>query len=185
MPALPQKLYRVRQIFFVGAAPVYPGGTDVSTATDCTPNTIGRTPVGTFFAFGGLVAGLPQSSTASPNDLFYVVWHFRIDGKGGFDTTGPVRSTSTYVQTITGSTNPGLVPTHGAAKVTNLGTGTASTGPAPLAAFKITTPQGWTTSDAIQALGPNEVEGQKTEQVSSTPSVAAQPRTERLWGARC
>jgi hypothetical protein len=104
--------------------------------------TIGKTPVGTFFAFGGLVAGLPQSSTASPSDLFYVVWHFRIDGKGGFDTTGPVRSTSTYVQTITGSTNPGLVPTHGAAKVTNLSTGTASTGPSPLAAFKITTPQG-------------------------------------------
>jgi hypothetical protein len=35
-----------------------------------------------------------------------------------------------------------LVPTHGAAKVTNLSTGTASTGLAPLAAFKITTPQG-------------------------------------------
>jgi hypothetical protein len=129
-------------VFFVGAAPVYPGGTDVSTVTDCSPTTIGKTPVGTFFAFGGLVAGLPQSSTASPSDVFYVVWHFRIDGKGGFDTTGPVRSTSTYVQTITGSTNPGLVPTHGAAKVTNLSTGTASTGLLPLAAFKITTPQG-------------------------------------------
>jgi hypothetical protein len=131
-------------VFFVGAAPVYPGTTDVSTATDCTPNTLKATQVGTFFAFGGLVAGLPQSTTADANDLFFVIWHFRIDGKGAFDTTGPVRSSPTYPQTITGSTNPGLVPAHGKAKVTNLTTGTASTGAAPLAAFKITTPEGST-----------------------------------------
>ena len=128
--------------FFVAAAPVYPGSTDVSTATDCTPTGVGKAQVGTFFAFGGLVAGLPQSTTADANDLFFVIWHFRIDGKGAFDTTGPVRSSPTYHQTITGSTNPGLVPTHGKARVTNLTTGTASTGPAPLAAFKITTPEG-------------------------------------------
>ena len=79
-------------------------------------------------------------SAANPNDEFYVVWHFRINGGGAFDTTGPVRSTTTYSQTITGSTNTDLVPNHGAAKITNLATGTASTGPAPLAAFKITTP---------------------------------------------
>jgi hypothetical protein len=84
----------------------------------------GKTPVGTFFAFGGLVAGLPQSTTANPNDEFYVVWHFRINGGGAFDTTGPVRSTTTYSQTITGSTNTDLVPNHGAAKITNLATGT-------------------------------------------------------------
>jgi hypothetical protein len=47
--------------FFVGAAPVYPGGANVSTATDCTPATVGRAAVGTFFAFGGLVEGLPVS----------------------------------------------------------------------------------------------------------------------------
>ena len=128
--------------FFVGAAPVYPGGANVSTATDCTPATVGRAAVGTFFAFGGLVAGLPVSITANANDVFYVVWHFRINGKGAFDTTGIVRSSSTYSQTITGSTNPGLVPTHGFATITNLPTGTASTGTAPLAAFKITTPEG-------------------------------------------
>ena len=104
--------------------------------------TVGRAAVGTFFAFGGLVAGLPVSITANANDVFYVVWHFRINGKGAFDTTGIVRSSSTYSQTITGSTNPGLVPTHGIATITNLTTGTASTGPAPLAAFKITTPEG-------------------------------------------
>ena len=128
--------------FFVGAAPVYPGGANVSTATDCTPGTVGRAAVGTFFAFGGLVEGLPVSITANANDVFYVVWHFRINGKGAFDTSGVVRSSSTYSQTITGSTNPGLVPTHGFATITNLTTGTASAGPAPLAAFKITTPEG-------------------------------------------
>ena len=127
-------------VFFVAAAPIYPGGVNVSTATDCTPATIGRAQVGTFFAFGGLVAGLPQSTTPNPNDEFYVVWHFRITGTGAFDTTGPVRASTTYPQDITGSTNTSLVPNHGTAQITNLATGTASTGPAPLAAFKITTP---------------------------------------------
>ncbi|MGA8570686.1 MAG: hypothetical protein WB580_23070 [Candidatus Binataceae bacterium] len=78
--------------FFVGAAPVYPGGANVSSATDCTPATVGRAAVGTFFAFGGLVAGLPQSISPNANDVFYVVWHFRINGRGAFDTTGIVRS---------------------------------------------------------------------------------------------
>lgn len=131
--------------FFVGAAPVYPGGANVSSVTNCAQSGtggVGRSAVGTFFAFGGLVAGLPQSITPNANDVFYVVWHFRINGRGAFDTTGIVRSSSTYSQTITGSTNPGLVPTHGFATITNLTTGTASTGPAPLAAFKITTPEG-------------------------------------------
>jgi hypothetical protein len=129
--------------FFVGAAPVYPGGTDVSSVTNCATSgagSVGKAAVGTFFASGGLVEGLPQSIIPSPSDIFYVVWHFRINGKGSFDTTGIVRSTSSYNQTITGSTNPGLVPTHGTAIITNLATGTASTGPAPLAAFRITTP---------------------------------------------
>ncbi|MGA7763675.1 MAG: hypothetical protein WCA59_18160 [Candidatus Binataceae bacterium] len=125
--------------FFVGAAPIYPGGTDVSSATNCTSTTIDRTQVGTFFAFGGLVAGLPVSTTANPNDEFYVVWHFRINGKGAFDTTGPTRITRTYAQTITGSTNPGLVPTHGSAIVTNLSNGTTATTGIVLT-FKITTP---------------------------------------------
>ena len=127
--------------FFVGAAPVYPGGADVSGATDCTPTGVGKAQVGTFFAFGGLVGGLPQSTPPDPNDGFFVIWHFRIDGKGAFDTTGPTRTTPTYRQTITGSTNPGLVPTHGSARVTNLSNGTtASTG--IVLTFKITTPEG-------------------------------------------
>jgi len=126
--------------FFVGAGAVYGGGTDVSTATLCTPAGVNRpAAIGTFFAFGGLVAGLPQSITADASDLFYVVWHFRINGAGAFDTTGIVRATSTYLQTITGSTNPGLVPTHGKATVTNLTNGTSATTKV-LLTFRITTP---------------------------------------------
>jgi hypothetical protein len=126
--------------FFVGAGPVYGGGTDVSNATACTPAGVNRpAAIGTFYAFGGLVAGLPQSITADTNDQFYVVWHFRINGAGAFDTTGIVRATSTYPQTITGSTNPGLVPTHGKATVTNLTNGTTATTKVVLT-FRITTP---------------------------------------------
>jgi hypothetical protein len=75
------------------------------------------------------------------------------NAKGAFDTTDPVRSSPTYPQTITGSTNPGLMPAHGRAKVTNLTTGTASTGRAPLAAFKIITPSGATTNQVSQVAG--------------------------------
>jgi hypothetical protein len=125
--------------FFVGAAPIYPASTATTTVTACTPAALKATQVGTFFAFGGLVAGLPQSTTPSPSDGFFVIWHFRINGKGAFDTTGPTRTTPTYFQTITGSTNPGLVPTHGAALVTNLSNGTTSTTGIVLT-FKITTP---------------------------------------------
>ena len=125
-------------LFFAAAAPIYPGDTDVSTATNCTPATLDATQVGTFFTIGGGVSGLPESTPSDPADLFFVLWHFRIDNKGAFDTTGPVRSTPTYPQTIIGSTNPGLVPTHGKATVTNLSNGTAGS----VLTFKITTPQG-------------------------------------------
>jgi hypothetical protein len=123
-------------LFFSAAAPIYPAGTDVSTATDCTPATLKATVVGTFFAMGSCVIGLPQS-VPPDNDVFEVLWHFRINGDhgGNFDTTGPVRSTPTYAQTIIGSTNPGLVPTHGKAVVTTLTTGAAT-----VLAFKIKTP---------------------------------------------
>jgi hypothetical protein len=123
-------------LFFAAAAPIYPGNTVTTTATDCTPSTLKATQVGTFFTIGGGINGLPQSTTPDLADLFFVLWHFRITGKGAFDTTGPVRS-GTYSQTIIGSTNPGLVPTHGRATVTTLTTGVAT-----VLAFKITTPQG-------------------------------------------
>jgi len=125
-------------LFFAAAAPIYPGNTNVATAADCTPATLNATQVGTFFTIGGGIAGLPVSTPADMADQFFVLWHFRIDNKGAFDTTGPVRSTPTYPQTIIGSTNPGLVPAHGRAKVTNLTNGTAGT----VLTFKITTPEG-------------------------------------------
>jgi hypothetical protein len=122
-------------LFFAAAAPIYPGKTVTTTATDCTPATLKATQVGTFFTIGGGINGLPQSTPPDLMDMFFVLWHFRINGSGAFDTTGPVRSSPTYPQTIIGSTNPGLVPTHGKAVVTNLATGVAT-----ILAFKITTP---------------------------------------------
>lgn len=124
-------------LFFAAAAPIYPGNTVTTTATDCTPATLKATQVGTFFTIGGGINGLPQSTPPDLTDLFFVLWHFRITGRGAFDTTGPVRSSAKYPQTIIGSSNPGLVPTHGNATVTNLTTGAAT-----ILAFKITTPQG-------------------------------------------
>lgn len=92
--------------FFTAAAPIYPGNTDTTSATDCTPATLHATQVGTFFVLGGGVGGLPGSTMADPYDVFFVLWHFRIDHEGAFDTTGPARDTPTYPQTIVGSTNP-------------------------------------------------------------------------------
>ncbi len=128
-------------LFFAAAAPIYPGTTSTSASTtDCTSATVGASQVGTFFTLGGFIGGLPGSVTPNANDAFYVIWHFRIATGGSFDTTGIVRGTSPYPQTIIGSTNPGLVPTHGKATVTTLTTGTATTGPLPILAIKITTP---------------------------------------------
>jgi hypothetical protein len=122
-------------LFFAAAAPIYPVTTDTTTATNCTPAMLNNaTQVGTFFTIGGGINGLPQSTTPDLADMFFVLWHFRITGSGAFDTTGPVRS-GTYAQTIIGSTNPGLVPTHGKAIVTTLTTGAAT-----VLAFRITTP---------------------------------------------
>jgi len=106
-------------ITFVAAAPVYPGGTISSSVADvaCPAN-----PIGTFFAQGTVVGGVGASG---PNDLAYVVWHFRINGQrafdtGAFDTSGLVETTAMYTQTITGSTNFFVSPPNGTATVTNL-----------------------------------------------------------------
>ena len=122
-------------LFFTGAAPIYPANTVTSSATDCTPATLSASPIGTFFASGSFVGGLPGSIPADTRDGFYVIWHFRINGKGAFDTSGLTRSSPTYQQTITGSTNTDLSPVSGTAFVTNLTTGSAT-----VLAFKITTP---------------------------------------------
>ena len=135
-------------LFFTAAAPIYGANTDTSLATDCTPATLAASPLGTFFAFGSFVGGLPQSIPPNPSDQYYVNWHFRINGKGAFDTTGVLQSQSqraataaiasavmTYQQTITGSTDTDLSPVSGKATITNLPTGAPG-----ILAFKITTP---------------------------------------------
>ena len=54
-------------LFFVAAAPIYPGDTDVSAATDCTSD--GRSGAGRYFlCVWRLGCGLPQSTTPDPND---------------------------------------------------------------------------------------------------------------------
>lgn len=104
--------------FFVASAPIYAGGTIAQSATaiDCT--TITAPVIGTFFTVGGLVAGLPASSSV---DVGMVTWHFRI-GNTALDTAGPAQNSGTpgfnYPQTIIGNTGPG--PKKGVATVINL-----------------------------------------------------------------
>jgi hypothetical protein len=57
--------------------------------------------IGTFFVNGGVVAGLPHSAS---HDVALVIWHFRINGVGAFDTTGIVKSVAV------GGTYPQIVP---------------------------------------------------------------------------
>jgi hypothetical protein len=89
--------------FFSAAAPIYPGGTIARSAANIDCSTITAAPVGTFFATGGNVAGLPGTD---PKDVDLVTWHFRI-GSRAFDTIGPVQNVGTggtYPQTVVGST---------------------------------------------------------------------------------
>ena len=104
--------------FFTTSAPIYAGGTIAQSASPIDCSTVTATPIGTFFATGGLVAGLPASD---PADVALVTWHFRI-GKGAFDTIGPVQSVGpggTYPQTLVGSAG-GLSAANGRATVTSL-----------------------------------------------------------------
>ena len=66
--------------------------------------------IGAFFVNGTFVSSfdstdkLPQ---AADNDLGYVQWHFRVDGVGAFETSGPIKQFvqgGTYPQVITGGT---------------------------------------------------------------------------------
>ena len=66
--------------------------------------------IGTFWVNGTFVSTfdttgkLPQ---AAANDLAYVQWHFRQDGVGAFETSGPIKQFvqgGTYPQVITGGT---------------------------------------------------------------------------------
>ncbi len=66
--------------------------------------------IGTFWVSGTFVSTfdatgvLPQ---AAANDLAYVQWHFRVDGVGSFETSGPIKQFvrgGTYPQVLTGGT---------------------------------------------------------------------------------
>jgi hypothetical protein len=113
-------------VFFAATAPIYPAGTIAPTSSPFNCATITAAPIGTFFATGASVAGLPASG---PNDADFVTWHFRL-GSMAFDTIGPVESLSPYPQTIVGST--GGTARNGTAQVTALD----STG----FAFEVTVP---------------------------------------------
>ena len=92
------------------AGMILPAGTVPSDGTgDATCVSYAASKIGTFFVNGTFVGDfdgqfLPQ---AAADDLAYVNWHFRLDGLGAFDTTGPVKRFvlgGTYPQTITGGT---------------------------------------------------------------------------------
>jgi hypothetical protein len=85
---------------FVAVGIIVPGGTIPDGGVPSCSSIAGER-IGTFFARGRIVAGLPN---AASDDLAYVDWQFRIDGKGAIDTSGPVKTTRTYQQTIVGAT---------------------------------------------------------------------------------
>jgi hypothetical protein len=88
---------------FVAVGIIVPGGT-IPTDGVLSCSSLASQRIGTFFAQGRIVVGLPD---AAPDDLAYVDWQFRIDGRGAIDTTGPVKIVpvlGTYPQTITGAT---------------------------------------------------------------------------------
>ena len=85
--------------------------------------------IGTFFVNGTFVSsfapGAIKLPEAADDDLGYVNWHFRIDGKGAFETAGPIKQFvqgGSYSQVVTGGSGRfrGL---EGAMKTTMLGAG--------------------------------------------------------------
>jgi hypothetical protein len=86
---------------FVAVGIIVPVGVIPTTAAGGTPpacSTFANARIGTFFARGRIVAGLPS---AEADDLAYVSWHFRLAG-GDVETAGPVKTTSTYRQLVVG-----------------------------------------------------------------------------------
>ena len=89
-----------------------PAGTlpNVDNPGDDTCAVFAPSKIGTFFVNGTFVSGfggvgtLPQ---AAADDLAYVQWHFRVDGTGAFETSGPIKQFvqgGTYPQVLTGGT---------------------------------------------------------------------------------
>lgn len=67
-------------------------------AEDCSD--VAGARIGTFFVRGNIVLGL---LAAAADDLAYVSWQFNVDDQGMVETTGPVKTTSPYFQTIAGA----------------------------------------------------------------------------------
>jgi len=99
---------------------IVPGGTIPTGGVAC--SSISGLRLGTFFVKGNIVAGLPQ---AAADDLAFIDWDFRIDGKGEFTTSGIVKNLpvlGTYPHLITGATG-GVAPAKGKITVTVLAPG--------------------------------------------------------------
>ncbi len=85
--------------------------------------------IGTFFVNGTFVSsfapGAIKLPAADDGDLAYVNWHFRIDGKGAFETAGPIKQFvqgGSYNQVVTGGTGR-FREAEGVMKTTMLGAG--------------------------------------------------------------
>ncbi|MGH7965151.1 MAG: hypothetical protein ACRERD_25630 [Candidatus Binatia bacterium] len=100
--------FRTDLISAIGVGVIFPGGTiPPGGVLDCSlvPANL---RVGTFFQKGGISNILLGLRNARPDDLAYVDWQFRIesgDRLGAIDTTGPVKLTSPYPQSIIGATS--------------------------------------------------------------------------------
>lgn len=67
--------------------------------------------IGTFFVNGTFVSGFAPGAIKLPeaadDDLGYVNWHLRLDGKGAIETAGPIKQFvlgGSYPQVVTGGT---------------------------------------------------------------------------------
>src|SRR5262245_523080 len=85
---------------FVAVGIIVPVGVIPTTKTGDTPPACSTftNRIGTFFARGRIVAGLPN---AEADDLAYVSWHFRLAG-GSLETGGPVKAAPRYPQLVLG-----------------------------------------------------------------------------------
>ena len=103
-PAAGDRVTAVGMMLPAGTIPTNP---DVPVDDNC--GAFQSMKIGTFFVNGTFVrdfngVGLLQ---AAADDLAYVQWHFRVDGKGAFETSGPIKQFvegGTYPQVLTGGT---------------------------------------------------------------------------------
>lgn len=91
---------------------ILPAGTVPADGTgDPTCAAYAADKIGSFFVNGTFVAAFAPDTNRLPeaaaDDLGYVDWHFRVNGVGAFDTSGPIKQFvqgGTYPQTVTGGT---------------------------------------------------------------------------------